>query len=65
MNNTLNGEFRALKREHEIQVVRLYEVTKHKKNNEGGKEKVEDDNAMNVEDKRQMNTRLDERINDV
>ena len=57
-NNILNEEVRGLKRENEIQLVRLCEVTEHKK-------KAEEDKDMVEKDKRQMNTRLDERTYDV
>ncbi len=48
----MNEEVIALKREHEIQTVRLCEVTKQKKKVEEDKAKVEDDKEMTNEDKR-------------
>ena len=41
-----------MKREHEIQVVRLWEVTKQKKKAEEDKSKAKDDKALANEDKR-------------
>lgn len=57
-NKILNEEVRALKTEHEIQLVRLCEVTEQKK-------KDEEDKEMTDEDIRQMATSLDERIKEV
>ena len=57
-NTILNNEVRTLKREHEIQSVRLCEVVEQKK-------KAEDDKAMAEVDKRQIATRLDERTSDI
>ena len=54
----LHEEVIGLKREHEIQSVRLCEVTKQKK-------KVEEDKDLDDEDKRQMAIRLEERSFDV
>ena len=51
----LNEEIRGLKIEHEIQYVRLCEVTRQKK-------KDEEDRTMVEEDKREMATKLEERI---
>lgn len=53
MNQTKS--LNRLKREHEIQIVRLCEVTEQKK-------KVEEDRTMVEEDKMVMGTRLEERI---
>lgn len=64
-NNTLNEEVISYKIEHEIQVVRLYEVAKEKKKDEEDKEKAKDDKEMTNEHKRQLVTRLDERIKEV
>ena len=54
----LNEGYRGLKREHEIQSMRLCEVTKQKK-------KGEEEKVMVEEDKRQMAIRIEERPSDV
>lgn len=50
-NKIMNEEFIALKRENEIQEVRLCEVTKLKKKDEEDKAKTEEDKAKVEEDK--------------
>ena len=57
-NKILNQEIRAWKREDEIQLVRLCEVTKWRK-------KVEEDRTMVEEEKRIMDTKLEESVENI
>ena len=57
-NGTLTGEDRNLKREQEIQLVLIWEVSKQKK-------KVEEEKVMIEDDKRILTNRLEEKISEV